>query len=128
MADEMKKLHKAIYDRLSSELSTPVLDHVPDSQPFPYVTIGEATATRWGHKLADGKNATHTIHIWSRHKGYSEILTIAGEIEDALEATLDLGAGLQCVINELDLEETMDDPDGITRHGVVRFRYFIIGR
>jgi hypothetical protein len=120
-------LQKAIYARLKSKLTVSVYDAVPDGAVFPYVTIGEDTAVDWSTKLTSGQEVTHTLHIWSQYQGMTEIKDLIDQVIQALTISpLDLTADkFKAIVHSLDFNETFRDPDGITRHGVLRFRFKI---
>jgi hypothetical protein len=87
------------------------------------VTIGESTENDISPKGTAFYEATHTLHVWSRHKGFKEVNeiidTIAGAFDDALDMAAD---GYTDCYTRVEYRQTMRDPDGITRHGVVRIR------
>ena len=117
------EIQKAIFSRLSSELSYSVFDHVPqDEQDFPYVVIGDDTGLQWDTGDSRGSESTLTIHVWSRQLGRRECKEIMDEIYQALhEYELDID-DMHTVICHWEFSESFLDPDGITRHGVTRFR------
>lgn len=119
--DPLLAVQRAVYARLSAELTAGVHDHVPEGATYPYVVIGEATSTpdyahdRFGH------DSTITLHVWSTYHGTSEALGIAGELIGLLDHQ-------PLVIDELDTiavrhqqTVTMRDPDADLRHVAVRF-------
>ncbi len=116
-------LQGALHGRLSGHVT--VYDAVPQKASFPYVTIGEATATDWGTKTGDGTEVTVTVHTWSRYHGRKECLetmdTVLGLVTGGPLAL----AGFSVVTAELELLEVLEEPDGITRHGVQKFRFRI---
>ena len=99
-----------------------IVDHVPQSSAYPYVVIGEATARDFDCKSSDGMEQTLTIHTWSRYRGLKETKQIMAEIVNALDqANLSI-AGHSLVLLRFEFSATFLDPDGLTRHGVQRFR------
>lgn len=120
-------LQKAIYNRLKEKLTVPIYDAVPDGAVFPYVTIGEDTAVDWSTKLTTGQEVTHTLHIWSQYNGMTEIKGLIDQVIQALTiSALDMSADkFSAIVHSLDFNETFRDPDGITRHSVLRFRFKI---
>ena len=99
-----------------------IVDHVPQSSAYPYVVIGEATARDFDCKSSDGMEQTLTIHTWSRYRGLKETKQIMAEIVNALDqANLNI-AGHSLVLLRFEFSATFLDPDGLTRHGVQRFR------
>lgn len=102
-------------------VTVPVFDHVPQGTGFPYVTIGEATEVRYDTHDRAGKEATLTLHVWSRYAGYKEALEIVGQIDSLLDRTRPTVTGWSVVSVTNDFTQTMT-ADGITRHVVARYR------
>lgn len=119
----LSPLQTAIYTRLDENITQSVYDHVPQGAAFPYVVIGEDTATDWSTKQKHGELVSATIHIWSQYRGMSEVKSIASAIQSALVTPLSLTDNWQAVDCTLDLFRTIQDPDGKTRHGVLRFQF-----
>ena len=119
---------QAIYDALNGNVGATVYDHVPQlpsGQPaanFPYVVIGNDTFLAWDTDDQLGADITITLHIWSRAKGMEEAKTIAGAIYGVLHRADLLIAGYTTIDCLCEFSEFMNDPDNLTRHGVVRYR------
>ncbi|MDP1419232.1 DUF3168 domain-containing protein [Peribacillus simplex] len=123
-------LQEGIYKRLSTDSAinakgVKVLDNVPETKPFPYIEIGEDTVNDWSTKLEFGEEVTHTLHIWSQHGGKKEAKEIMNLILQSLSQPLSLDDGFSIEFSKLDFMEVYNDPDKITRHGVIRFRFKI---
>jgi len=99
-----------------------VFDHVPANSAFPYVVIGEATARDWDTKTDDGMEQTLTVHTWSRARGAGETKQIMAAIIDTLDHAPLVVAGHALVLIRFEFTQTLVDPDGLTHHGVQRFR------
>lgn len=125
------QLQQAVYQRLSSDevlgrLTRGIYDDVPTPPRWPYVAIGEYTATPGDTHSSEGLEATLTLHIWSRYRGNQELLAILERLHErlhnrsweAVEATQVVGARVEFV-------EILRDPDGESRHGVVRVRAWL---
>lgn len=121
-------LQIAIYGALNGNLSAPVFDHVPQNQSYPYVVIGEDTFVDWSRDDKNGFEATVNLHVWDRPKGTSGkrgkqvTKEIQGEIYDILQRSNfpigDFGnPGMS-----FEYSDVFMDSDGITYHGVQRFR------
>lgn len=119
-------LQVAIYERLTSRLTVPVYDHVPDDAPFPFVSLGEDTEIDWSAKSEPGEEVTHTVHIYSRWKGMKETKDIKNQVVMALteENELDLGDEFRIVLRRPDSFNSFRENEK-TRHSVVRMRYLI---
>lgn len=99
-----------------------VFDHVPASAAFPYVVVGEARGLPFDSKTEDGFDQTVTLHSWSRYRGLKETKTIMAGLVAALDGGDLPVAGHRLVLLRFVFAATMLDPDGLTRHGVQRFR------
>ena len=121
-------LQKAIYGALNGVISAPVYDHVTQSTPYPYVVIGEDNFNDWSTDDKNGFEATVNLHVWDRPKGSSgqrgKAVTkeIQGQIYDILQRSSfpigDYGnPGMS-----FEYSDVFMDNDGITYHGVQRFR------
>lgn len=119
-------LHDAQVARIEAETTYDVYDDVPEQAPYPYVAMGEMTATDWSDKFEPGQEVYSTLHIWSQYKGRKEVVEMGDAILQALtKSTLDLGPNFRAALDELDMNEIIVDIDGITRHGIMRFKYLI---
>ena len=105
-----------------------IYDGVPQDSVFPYVVIGDDTVRPFDTMTEDGAEATLTIHTWdspdadSDQIGFSTTKQIMSAIVDALDqATLSV-TGHTLVLLRFEFSHTFLDPDGLTRHGVQRFR------
>jgi hypothetical protein len=121
-------LQKAIYGALNDNISVPVFDHVPQNSTYPYVVIGEDNFIDWSTDDKNGFEATINLHVWDRPKGTSGkrgkqvTKEIQGEIYDILQRSNfpigDYGnPGMS-----YEYSDCFMDNDGITYHGVQRFR------
>lgn len=129
MALHSWNLQKAIYETLNSATITgasvadvPVYDDVPEGTSAPYIAIGEETAIDAAVKDKDAHEHTLTVHVWSEYRGRYEIKHIMEQVYQNLHnaAITVSGASLVNIRNEF--VTTLQEADGITRHGVMRFR------
>jgi hypothetical protein len=120
-------LQKAIYDRLTGNAAlmaivSGVFDSVPEAQAFPYITIGDDTAVDFGTHTWKGQNLTITIHSWSMARGRAQVKDIMKRVYDLLHEQLLTMQGHTMFSMRFDFEQTFLDPDGVTYHGLQRFR------
>mgnify|MGYP003109840586 CR=1 FL=1 len=124
MALHTTEVQKSIFSTLSGDSTldglignNKILDDVPQGTDYPYVQIGEEDK--------DGQEYTLTIHIWSRYRGNKETKEIAERIYTLLHnsAISVSGASLANIRNEF--FTVLVDDDGLTRHGVMRFRAIV---
>lgn len=118
---------KAIYETLTGDLPlmamlTGIYDHVDQGTSFPYAVIGEDGASEWDTDTEVGADSTITIHTWSRERGRKETKEIQERIYEILHRQ---DMTIEDAIFRFLLWQFSDsflEPDGITRHGVMRFR------
>ena len=101
---------------------TRVFDDVPENTAYPYVVIGEETATNIDTKDKDAHEHTLTIHVWSQYRGRKEIKNIMSSVYTTLHNASITVSGASLVNIRHEFENTLTEADGITRHGVMRFR------
>ena len=121
-------LQKAIFAALNTNVTglsganVSVYDDVPQQTAYPYVQIGEETTSNNGTKTLDGNEHTLTIHVWSQYRGRGEIKTIMKSVYDLLHNTAITVTGASLVNVRQEFSTTLAENDGITRHGIIRFR------
>ena len=115
------QLQKAVFSALST-LSVPVYDDVPSTASLPYVVIGDDTMADDNTNDFVGYQATVTIHAWSEYKGRAQVKQIQDEINSLLDRKKLSIVGYNSVTCYQEYSESTLDPDGITRHGVQRYR------
>lgn len=129
MDSSLGPLQTAIYERLSTDAAltakvTGVFDFAPENQAFPYVVVGADTGTDGSTFGADGQNVAAMIHTWSQYQGFAEVKAIHSIILQALTAPLPVN-GWTALTLVCDLDQALVDSDGITRHGVLRIRFYL---
>ena len=102
MALHSWELQKAVYSKLTAasitdyagDAITGVFDDVPTDTAYPYVVIGDETATNISAKDKDFHEHTLTIHIWSQYRGnrdIKEIMEHCVELSVPVKVDVDLG-------------------------------------
>jgi hypothetical protein len=99
-----------------------VYDEPPRTIAFPYVTMGDASATDWSTGSSTGIEHALTLHIWSREGGQKQAHLIAGEMLQAMEAVNLTVPGHRLVNLRFATADIRREKDGATWHGIVRFR------
>lgn len=122
----MNEIFKSIYDRLSTELSTPVHDHVPqDNQVYPFIRVDQLQTSNNDVDDKSGFSAVIQIVGYSRYRGSKEISDITDDIYTALHRhdfpdTMTYGiSGI-----EEDFRRIATQPDGLTRNSVQQYELF----
>ena len=126
-ADSSWELQQAIYTALTGDstlmgMIQGVHDHVPQGQVFPYVTIGEATARDWSAVGLNGIETTLILNVWSRARGRKQAKQIMAEIHRILHDADLTVTGHALADLRFEFSETTLDPDGLTYHGITRYR------
>ena len=125
-------LQTTIYNALNvsaitTTLSCGVYDEVIEGNTYPFITLGEETTIDYSTKTATGSETTINIHIWSQYKGSKQTKEIMDKVHDLLH-DIDLTVtGFNLINLRFEYSDIMRDPDGVTRHGVMRFRAIILG-
>lgn len=120
-----------VFTALNGNVTAGVYDDVPylpagmPRESFPYVVIGDDSTVAWDTDDTLGKEVTIGIDIWSRSAGFKETKSIMGEIYDILNRGALSKVGYNVVDCLCEFSETLRDPDGETRHGVMRFKLTI---
>lgn len=126
-------LQTTIYSTLSSDntltstLGSGVYDEVVEGATYPFVALGEETAIDYSTKNTNGGETTINVHIWSQYKGSKETKQIMDRIHDLLHDSNLSVTGFNLINLRFEFSDIMRDPDGVTRHGVMRFRAIILG-
>jgi hypothetical protein len=105
-----------------------VYDRVPRNAsgeptvPFPYVTIGEVQTLPELGEATDAAESFVTLHTWSRAAGTVEAKTLSKAVSGALhdkELTLSEGTMQSLLLQD---SRMLNDPDGLTSHGILNFQ------
>lgn len=123
MSDPTLALQKALYERMTAELSCPVFDSVPDEQPYPYVTLDREFSSN-SSPITGRQRQTRLFYlsVWSNYPGQAEVKRIMAEIGAALnEKPLPLETGRAVSVRVMRCESTRE-PDGKTYMGSVTLR------
>ena len=126
------QLQTAIYTALNvsaitTTLSCGVYDEVIEGNTYPFITLGEETTIDYSTKTATGGETTINIHIWSQYKGSKQTKEIMDKVHDLLHDSNLSVTGFNLINLRFEYSDIMRYPDGITRHGVMRFRAIILG-
>jgi len=86
---------------------------------FPYLEIGETQVLSDDVSGRGGNEEFLSLHIWSRHRGKSEVREICDQIRVALHAQVLTVTDMDHVSTFIRDLRSFRDPDGLTEHGVV---------
>lgn len=71
---------EALVALLRAHLDVPVTDHVDESSPLPYVSIGAFSCEDDRTKVDDLLKCSIDLHIWSEYAGKAQVNAIAEDI------------------------------------------------
>ena len=125
-------LQTTIYNALNvsavtTTLSCGVYDEVIEGNTYPFITLGEESTIDYSTNTETGSETTVNIHIWSQYKGSKQTKEIMDKVHDLLHDSNLSVTGFNLINLRFEYSDIMRDPDGITRHGVMRFRAIILG-
>ena len=131
MSDYASTLRRTVFNALDQSstlqnLVTDVYDFVPESTAFPYVKIGEQTMVDDGTKDKKGSDFTIEVHTFSRYRGSVEIKNIMSVVYDILHESSLSVSGASLVNMRFEFSDIIKENDGLTTHGVQRFRVFVL--
>tara|TARA_R110002050_G_C8682622_1_gene493102 strand:+ start:301 stop:690 length:390 start_codon:yes stop_codon:yes gene_type:complete len=121
----MSEVYKAIFDRLSTELTPTVYDHVPQDLPdasYPFIRLDPLQLATNDADDKAGFVATIQVVSYSRYRGSKEVGEIALSIYNALHRydmpdTTSYGiSGIKQTFERIAVQ-----PDGLTRNSVQQF-------
>lgn len=108
----------------------------PQGSPFPYITLGTSLESANNVFAGYGTDLSQTIDIWTRKTtttsgtiqelGGRQMKAIYGALYSLLHEQPLTVSGFRVCIGTLQWWALIDDPDGITMHGIAR--YDIISR
>ena len=102
-----------------------IYDFVPENTAFPYVKIGDQTMVDDGTKTKKGTDFTLMIHTFSRYRGSKEIKEIMSLVYDVLhESSLSVSGAMNNM--RFEFSDIIKENDGLTTHGMQRFRVFVL--
>lgn len=101
-----------------------IRDRVDAAEAFPYVTVGDGETFGDDTDCFRASEVISRVHVWSRAVGWPEAKQIAGDVRTRLAVDLVL-TGFRVVDSEHVITRYLRDPDGLTSHAVVEFRYLV---
>lgn len=125
-----QNLQSALYTKLDAALSVSVysMGNVPDTDKTQYLVIGNDTLIEWGTDGETGFEATITLHSWdlrSTTRGFSGVHTTMAAVYTALHRQSMTVTGATVVDIHEEFAESIIESDGITAHGIQRYRIIL---
>ena len=123
-------LQEAIFSRLNGDstlgdLITGVFDGVPDDTALPVVVIGPSTTSDDGSKTLDARDYIFNVDVFSDYRGMKEAKNILQRVYTLLHEVDVSVSGANLIDLRCEFSSEVLENDGVTRHGVMRFRAFI---
>ena len=119
----LSEVQTALYNALVPALApVPVLDQAGPNQEYPYATIGEFVGGHDDTLAEQAVNLDVTVHLWSRERGMRECQQLMTAAKNALDRQRLPATGFQWVTTIWLYAQTLREPDGRTRHGILRFQ------
>lgn len=113
---------------VASLVGSRIWDHPPANRDFPYISLGPDDFRVEDADCIPMREQTLQIDCWSRENGKKwpckEIVDAVVNVLRDIDGDLTDGA---LVESRIDLARVIDDPDGITAHGIVQFTAIIEG-
>ena len=124
-------LQERIYSTLNGDstlggLVNGIFDSVPEGQTLPVVIIGAQSTSDNGSKNLDGRDYIFNVDVYSDYIVMKEIKNIQKEIYRLLHESSLSVSGASFVDCRCEFTTDILEDDGITRHGVMRFRAFVM--
>lgn len=105
--------------------SAPFLPEGAPATTFPYCVIGNDTSAPWDTDDKRGAEITLTLHFWSRAEGFKQVKALMDQAYGLLNRAALTKAGYAVIDCLFEFGDAMPDPDGVTKHGVQRYRLTI---
>lgn len=123
------QLQKAIYATLKSAgiCDGRIYDRPPDDAATPYVTIGDEQAQEQGSDCGLIWEVFTDVHVWDTPEGASKARAkqTGADIVPLLATTALVVADYAVKAAQCSASRTFRDPDGVTEHAVLTFRYIL---
>ncbi|TPM59153.1 DUF3168 domain-containing protein [Mesorhizobium sp. B2-2-4] len=124
------QLQRAIYAALTAPVlpivGAKVFDTVPADTPSPYIKIGPAQIFDDGTACVDGWEVFTDIDIWSEPDTGSklEVMAIGAAVVPRLLGVTGVD-GFTVVLAAIESVRYLDDPDGVSKHGIISVRHVL---
>ncbi len=97
-----------------------VFDHVEENEDPPYIILDNDDAADNSTKDVQGMIVQPELHFWSRDRGYKRMKAAMARVYLLLHMKPSLQIEGMTTMSHVAHARCMSDPDGITRHGVMR--------
>ena len=138
----LSAIHQAMYfllsndDKLRAQTNNAIFDFVPNNYPYPYVQLGEFTSKDFSTFTNYGEEVIATLHVFCRNEQLQggpqgsrqtqEIMyTINRILSNKIFPIGDEYSNAGCFF---DSSHVLMEPDGITWHGILKYRILASNR
>jgi len=118
---------KAVYVALDATtgLTGIISESLSNDDPFPKIWIEDGGTDDWSNKDDNGLEAFVNLHVGSQKEGTKEIRGLMDKCHSALHNVDLVLANGQSVLCQFVRHDVVIDSDGITRHGIMRFKLLV---
>jgi hypothetical protein len=121
-------LQQAVFELLNNDSQmqarvTGVYENPAPMIAYPYVTFGSLSATDWSTKTSSGLQTLIPIHVYGQ-TSKKEVIEILDRVFDLLQSGGLTLTGHELVAMRFEYNEVTLENDGITYHGMIRFRAY----
>lgn len=125
------QLQQALWTRLDAQVGAsfvgiyhdvPQAEESEDDAAFPYITLGPYNASAFDDKTQLGGDVLFQVHLWTRTHDNLVRSGLRDSVYDALHRYDLVIAGTDYANLIFESSDDFADPDGKTRHIVMRFR------
>ena len=102
-----------------------VYDEIPPNPTFPYISLGDNQVLPDKADCIDGVEIFWQIDGWARDPTFPMTKQISKAVVAALDDQQITVTGYAVIVCELNTTNYLHDPDGITRHVAISFRFLI---
>ena len=121
----INEIQAAFYGKIDALTGVNAFNHVPQGEvEYPYVVVDSISLENNDSDNEFAYIGTAYVHVWSEYKGEVEVAGIQKQIYDACHRQPLTTASYKVSGIHQEFSEIMIDPDGITRHGVQRYKLF----
>ena len=118
---------KAVYVALDATtgLTGIISESLSNADPFPKIWLEDGGADDWSNKDDNGLEAFVNLHVGSQKEGTKEIRGLMDKCHSALHNVDLVLTNGQSVLCQFVRHDVVIDSDGITRHGIMRFKLLV---
>ena len=131
MSDPSLELHAALISKLKADAGVSALvgarvyGGVPEGPTFPYISLGPVQVLPDKAECIDGTEVFYQIDGWARDPTVPKAKQLSKAIVAALDDQDIAVSNYAVIVAEISSINHLPDPDGITAHCVLSFRFLI---